>query len=496
MKYLVGENVFTFNSGTEFSQFQRLEAFKDNNEDVVLLLRNYNRMLSNELKRHGLRQKDVINMYDYFQGTVHTRRKEQSLRLLDSIPLKDYHIVGVDNNHSNIEYKGKKIADIRVMPGTVGLIGSIEYYDSLGQAAVKEYWDWRGFKSMVETYHPDGSVAMQQYLDVNGKPVLEVSHMYIGKQVLPTMWKLLDYKGHDFQFRTENQLFTFFLNEINNANPGTFISDRRTLDSSVLNVENAEGKIAYLHSVPFADYRRPQQGIMDVYNKPINGEDGKEFDVVVLPTQDQADEVKKLATSNTKVAAAPDSYVKKAARPKKLSKDINVVYVGRLADDKNTLDVVRAFKHIHDKVPAARLKLQGYYSGSDYQQKVEDLIKKLEIKDVVEVLPYDPKDKVVKDATIFLNASLSEGFGMNMLESLGQAVPVITYAAAYTKDNLVEDGVNGYAVTTTTPTKLAQKAVDVLQDEDLYERLSQGANETAKKYSEEAFINGWKQILN
>ncbi|WP_265483247.1 hypothetical protein [Lactobacillus sp. PV037] len=50
MKYLVGENVFTFNSGTEFSQFQRLEAFKNNNEDAVLLLRNYNRMLSNELK--------------------------------------------------------------------------------------------------------------------------------------------------------------------------------------------------------------------------------------------------------------------------------------------------------------------------------------------------------------------------------------------------------------------------------------------------------------
>ena len=142
------------------------------------------------------------------------------------------------------------------------------------------------------------------------------------------------------------------------------------------------------------------------------------------------------------------------------------------------------------------MKLQGYYSGSDYQQKVEDLIKKLEIKDVVEVLPYDPKDKVVKDATIFLNASLSEGFGMNMLESLGQAVPVITYAAAYTKDNLVEDGVNGYAVTTTTPTRLAQKAVDVLQDEELYKRLSQGASETAKKYSEEAFINSWKQILD
>ena len=216
MIYLVGENVFTFNSGTEFSQFERLNAFNNNDKRAVLLLRNYNRMLSNEVKKHGLRQKDVINMYDYFQGTVKTRRKEQSLRLLDSIPLTDYHIVGVDNNYSNIEYKGKKIGEIRVMPATVGLVGSIEYYDSLGQTAVKEYWDWRGFKSMVETYHPDGSVAMQQYLRQDGSPAIEVTHMYIGDKVLPTMWKLINYKGRDWQFRTEDQLFTFFLNEINN----------------------------------------------------------------------------------------------------------------------------------------------------------------------------------------------------------------------------------------------------------------------------------------
>lgn len=67
MRYLVGENVFTFNSGIEFSQFERLKVFNDSNEDTVILLRNYNRMLNDELKKHGLKQKDVINMYDFFR---------------------------------------------------------------------------------------------------------------------------------------------------------------------------------------------------------------------------------------------------------------------------------------------------------------------------------------------------------------------------------------------------------------------------------------------
>ena len=495
MIYLVGENVFTFNSGTEFSQFERLNAFNKNGKQAVLLLRNYNRMLSNDIKKHGLRQKDIINMYDYFQETVGISRKEQSLRLLDSIPLTDYHIVGVDNNYSNIEYKGKKIGEIRVMPATVGLVGSIEYYDSLGQTAVKEYWDWRGFKSMVETYHPDGSIAMQQYLRPDGNPAIEVTHMYIGKQVLPTMWKLINYKGRDWQFRTEDQLFTFFLNEINNQNPGTFISDRRTLDSSVLNVENAECTISYLHSVPFKDYKHPQHGIMNIYNRSINGEAGKEFDYVVLPTQDQAVEVEKLATSQSQITAAPDSYVK-AGKAKALGQEVTLVYVGRLAPEKNITGVIKAFKHVNNKLPEARLKLQGYFASGDYEKKIKDLVMKLNLEKQVEFIPYDPAKQILADATLFLNASYSEGFGMNMLESLASGVPVITYAVNYTQNNLIKDGVNGFNIVKTTPTALANKVLEVLTDDKEYGELSKGAIQTAKESSETNFMKKWNKIIS
>lgn len=495
MIYLVGENVFTFNSGTEFSQFERLNAFNKNDKRAVLLLRNYNRMLSNEIKKHGIKQKDVINMYDYFQGTVKTRRKEQSLRLLDSIPLTDYHIVGVDNNYSNIEYKGKKIGEIRVMPATVGLVGSIEYYDSLGQTAVKEYWDWRGFKSMVETYHPDGSIAMQQYLRQDGSPAIEVTHMYIGDKVLPTMWKLINYKGRDWQFRTEDQLFTFFLNEINNQEPGTFISDRRTLDSSVLNVANADKKISYLHSVPFKERNHPQHGIMDVYERSINGEGDKEFDYVVLPTQDQAAAVEKLATAQSQIVAAPDSYVK-AGKAKELGQDINLVYVGRLAAEKNTTDVVKAFKHVTNKLPNAKLKLQGYFGSGDYEKELKELVKKLNLEDKVEFIPYNPAKEALQDATLFLNASLSEGFGMNMLEAMASGLPVISYAAPYSRNNLIKDNVNGFNVIKTTPVSLAKKTLEVLTDTNQYAELSKGAIQTAKENSEANFMKQWDKFID
>jgi hypothetical protein len=39
-------------------------------------------------------------------------------------------------------------------------------------------------------------------------------------------------------FDTENQLFSFFLNELNAKGRGTFISDRRSVDGSVLSIVN------------------------------------------------------------------------------------------------------------------------------------------------------------------------------------------------------------------------------------------------------------------
>lgn len=495
MDYFVGENVYTFNSGTEFSQFDRLRAFNQDQKNAILLTRNYNRLAGQDEAKHKIDPDHVINMYDYFQGTVGVERKEQSLRLLDSIPLKDYHIVGIDNNQSELTFHGKRIGLIHVMPATVGLIGSIEYYDSLGQTAVTEYWDWRGFKSMVETYHPDGSIAMQQYFNLEGKPVLEVSHMYIGDKVLPTMWKLLDYKGRDRQFRTENDLFTFFLDEINASNPGVVISDRRSLDEAVLNSKNAKKKVAYVHSVPFMHWDRPTDGILDAYKTAINGVDGKKFDEIVVPTEQEVSDLKNAIDDLPPVVTADDSYVEKVAAPKKLGKDITLVYVGRLSEDKNIVDLIKAFEAIHREKPAAELKLQGYYSGQDYREKIENMIKDLKLSDSVEVVDYDANQTVAQDATLFLNTSGSEGYGMNMLKAMGYGTPVVTYGVPYVQGSLVISGENGSAVEVRTPKKLAHRVMKILNDGNLYEKLSQGAIETAKKHNRKAFMQSWSKVI-
>lgn len=489
MIYLTGENVFTFNSGTEFSQFERLELFNKCGLETKLLLRDYNRMLAKDIAAHGLDPKAILNMYDYFQEAVLFPRKERPLRLLDSIALQDYHIVGVDNNTSELRYQGNLVGKVDVMPETVGLVGAISYFDRMGHTLLKEYWDWRGFRSLVETYHPDGSIATKEYLKPTGEVALEVAHMYIGNEVAPTSYKLIDYRGKDYVFDTKDQLYTFFLNEVNAQLPGVFISDRRTLDRCVANVAYAQKKLAYIHSVPFVDSKRPQRGILATYQTALTGGN---FDQVIFPTKKEATDVKQELALELGTAFAPDSWVKVTDKVKDISAGKTIVYVGRLAEDKNITDLLRSFKEMHLKDQTLRFKLQGYFSSLAYKEQLQKLVTKLNLQDAVEFLDYSPNLDIYEQATLFMNASLNEGFGMNMLEAMSYGVPVVSYANDY---SVVKDGENGALVKNKTPKILAKKALSILEAKEMYANLSKGACKTASKYDAKTFITTWKPLV-
>lgn len=499
MLYLVGENVFTFNSGTEFSQFERLRALNAAGIQTRLVTRNFNRFLDRDLKKHHLTPDQVINMYDFFQEIRGRVRKEQSLRLVDDFPLTTYHINGIDNNHSTLEDFGQVVGTIHVMPATVALIGDVEYNDPRGQATLKEYWDWRGFKTMVENYHPDGQVAAQRFLRPDGTTAIEVTHMNVGGSVRPSSYKLINYNGHDHLFDSEDQLFAFFLNELERLTPGTMISDRRSVDAAVLQTP-AKKKLAYLHNLPVAKAKHPASSPLLSFDAPLLAPAAGQatFDGILVPTE--AEQADLMANSHVTVGeqlqVAPDTYVTAAAAPRELGTQIKVVYAGLLSEGKQLAHLLQAFAVLAAKNPTSQLVLQGYYATPKDREQVTNLLDKLALKDRVTVKDYDPDlAGLYADATIFINASTGEAFGMNMLQAMAAGVPVVSYANHYASDALLVNGENALVSKSRSPQALGNLLVQLASDPTKYATLSQGALRTAAEHNEAAFVAAWKEIL-
>ncbi|MCZ3394224.1 glycosyl transferase, partial [Enterococcus faecium] len=114
------------------------------------------------------------------------------VREFKQLALNEYQLVEHGADYSTVDHAGRQLARINIMPGTVGLVGDIEYYDRFETVVSRENFDWRGFKSSIDYFHPDGSLGVRRFLNLAGEVVLENTYMNVEGQLQPTMWKLVN----------------------------------------------------------------------------------------------------------------------------------------------------------------------------------------------------------------------------------------------------------------------------------------------------------------
>lgn len=495
MNYFVNENIFTLNSGTEFSAIKRLKIFKNHRVEAKILTRNYNSQLSGDLKRVGLTHDDVINMYDYFQDVMNIPEKDVNVRYTEKIDKRKYHIEGMDANGSLIKHAGQTIAKVIIAPSTVGLVGSIEYNDSMNHIVAKDIWDRRGFLSSTQYFHPDGGIGPQIFFDINGTPKLEIIHMNLQGVLNPTMYKLLNYKGKNRRFNREEELFTFFMNELASQEASVFINDRPSLIPAVSGVEGAVGKWQSLHN---SHSKNNQQAgasrlVVDYLNNLFTMYKDN-FDGLIVATKQQKDEITKFYDFK-QVISLTDTFAKKVKKSASRNKN-KIIYVGRLSPEKKPADVVEIFANVYRRLPETTLDFYGYSSPSEIQKDLERLVETNNLKNVVNFKGYQSEEMLetaLNNAGLLLNTSEGEAFGMNVLEALNHGVPVVAYKVKYGLTEQIENGENGYLVPYGAFQTAADSVIEIIRSKANWDKFSRSAYAKAKEYSEEAV---WSQWLN
>lgn len=495
MNYFVNENIFTLNSGTEFSAIKRLKIFKNHRVEAKILTRNYNSQLSGDLKRVGLTHDDVINMYDYFQDVMNIPEKDVNVRYTEKIDKRKYHIEGMDANGSLIKHAGQIIAKVIIAPSTVGLVGSIEYNDSMNHIVAKDIWDRRGFLSSTQYFHPDGGIGPQIFFDINGTPKLEIIHMNLQGVLNPTMYKLLNYKGKNRRFNREEELFTFFMNELASQEASVFINDRPSLIPAVSGVEGAVGKWQSLHN---SHSKNNQQAgasrlVVDYLNNLFTMYKDN-FDGLIVATKQQKDEITKFYDFK-QVISLTDTFAKKVKKSASRNKN-KIIYVGRLSPEKKPADVVEIFANVYRRLPETTLDFYGYSSPSEIQKDLERLVETNNLNNVVNFKGYQSEEMLetaLNNAGLLLNTSEGEAFGMNVLEALNHGVPVVAYKVKYGLTEQIENGENGYLVPYGAIQTAADSVIEIIRSKANWDKFSRSAYAKAKEYSEEAV---WSQWLN
>lgn len=158
-----------------------------------------------------------------------------------------------------------------------------------------------------------------------------------------------------------------------------------------------------------------------------------------------------------------------------------VLFWGRVEDEKGIPELLRAFKYVSAQAPFARLTIAGEGNRMDAYKRV---VRELEIDDRVTFTGWmnvaDIQVLASKSA-VGVFPSHVESFGLAVAEAMATGLPVIA-ANVGALPEIVEEGVTGTLVPAGDVTALARAIVDVLEDGAKYRQMADRAREFVRQH--------------
>jgi glycosyltransferase involved in cell wall biosynthesis len=169
----------------------------------------------------------------------------------------------------------------------------------------------------------------------------------------------------------------------------------------------------------------------------------------------------------------------------------NLVTVSRLELTGKPIDeCIEAFCLIKDEFPSVEYLIFGLGAG---QAKLEAQIEALECGDRVQLAGYttDPSG-VFQSAIASVYPTMTEGFGLSILEALSNGCPVISYDVNYGPREMIRSGQNGELVPPNDIASIAEAMRHVLLQSEQYQDATKIGLE---RYTRKAYLTNYRDIV-
>lgn len=172
-----------------------------------------------------------------------------------------------------------------------------------------------------------------------------------------------------------------------------------------------------------------------------------------------------------------------------------IIGVGRLEPQKNWPMLLTAFEKFAEKHPEYTLAI---YGEGPLREKLQAQIDNSAILNNRASLPgfvYNIYD-VMNKSGIFVLPSNFEGLSNAMLEAMALGIPTIcTDCPAYGAREVIKDGENGILIATGDVTGLTEKLIEIADNKDLANKLSQNSIKIRQELSLNVIIEQWKNVI-
>lgn len=278
-----------------------------------------------------------------------------------------------------------------------------------------------------------------------------------------------------------------------NCSPGIAVLERAKPDKYVVNIaahnlqlsieehERLFGKGSY----PFIHNTEP-------YLHKVLLQHAKEANRIITPSKASKQWIlENVVTDESRVVVIPHGCdLPKEVKP--YPRDFRVGYLGVFGPDKGLIYLLMAWNHMLTK--EATLVFAGSCQEVlTYAQMIVRNGPPIVYKGYVPT----PSD-LFNDISVYVQPSVTEGFGIPVLEAMAHARPVIVSSGAGASD-LVTDGKEGFVVPPRNPKAIRDRIQYFLDNPSEIERMGKNAEMTAKQYTwdkiEEMYVKLYQEVV-
>ena len=170
-----------------------------------------------------------------------------------------------------------------------------------------------------------------------------------------------------------------------------------------------------------------------------------------------------------------------------------VLAVGRHSVEKQFDLLLKIWQKVVKDYPDWTLKIFG---ESDNEKTLETLVKKLEISSQTEL--HQPTKNITAEyanASMLLNTSSSEAFGLVIIEAMAYGLPAIAFESASGPKMLIDNGANGYLIKSFDIDAYANKIKQLIDDKTLIRELGENAKKSVKKFDIDIIMKQWHDLF-
>ncbi len=183
--------------------------------------------------------------------------------------------------------------------------------------------------------------------------------------------------------------------------------------------------------------------------------------------------------------------------PKESSKlnSKNIISVGRLSKEKGFDDLIDVFNLVLKERQDWTLNIIG---DGEEKELLENKIRDYDILDKIILHGYQNKDyieNIMIQSSIYAMASHEESFGIVLIEAQSFGVPCVAFDSAKGVLEIIDDNVNGYLIKNRDKKEMANKLIELIDNENLRKNMGQKSKVNSFKYSKENISKQWFDLL-